>query len=887
MVACSRSIVADSGPLEITPARPGSFRSVLFVMTQSARTAPAIHAGIALLAGSVLLLEVALTRVFAITLWHHFAYMVISIALLGFGAAGSVLTVQRQGLRDDPPFLAITSTSVAYGFGVMLMFVVATRLPIDTLRLLSEKQNLLWMLLLDAVVFVPFLLAGAAIGLVLTRFPQSINRLYFADLSGSAIGGAISLWLLSSIGSGATVIVAGGLGVVAGWLFSLAGKRAVTLALIPAVAIALALCVAFAGGSGTLHIPAIDWLLPYAPGKEFARMPDNSSAVRLFSSTAEVEVGPRVVAIPIQGGNFGKIDYRLVDARIVAQDGTAPTMLFRGAAQIGDFGFLDDSQAGSAYVALAATKRNPDPRVLVIGVGGGIDVMIALANGAREVTAVELNDAMISMVTERFDDYLGGLFRRGTGGPGDRINLVRSEGRSFVKSADERFDVIQMSGVDSFTALNTGAYTLSESYLYTVEAVQDFYRHLRDGGYVSYSRFLLTAPRKPRETLRLANIAFTALQQLGVSDPASQIAVFEGRDWASTMIKRGPFTQAEIEALDRFADREGFMGLVFNPLAAPGSDLSYGPGGKPAPPGVIEARRYFRALLRGTEAERARFIADYPYDVTPSTDDAPFFFNYYRYGGLLHGMGSDARSGQLNLYHADFPVGHAVLLASCVQITFLAVLLILLPLRWLERSGVPTPGRWNILAYFAALGAGFMFVEIVLMQKLVLFLGHPSYATSVVLSSLLAFAGLGSLVGGRMTVSPRSVAILGTCVVAILLVVAGTVHGLIDAFLGVAFHGRVAIVVAALAPLGFVLGIPFPTGIRIVSERCPQLLPWAWAVNALLSVFSSIFCIVLSMGIGFSAALVVAGLVYAGGFAAMLGWVAQPAEVVELSASAQ
>jgi hypothetical protein len=850
------------------------------IMKQSTRATPAIHAGIGLIAGSVLLLEIALTRVFAITLWHHFAYMVVSIALLGFGAAGSILTIQRQGLRDDPPFAALTAISVAYGFTVMLMFVIATRLPIDMLALRNNwQQNLLNLLLLNVVVFAPFLLAGCAIGMVLTRFPEAVNKLYCADLAGSAIGGAVSLGLVSSIGSGATVIVAGGLGVVSGLLFSLAGQRAITVACLPAVAIALALCAMFSGGVAPLGIPAIAWPLTYAPGKEFAMYGDHPET-RIFSSTAEVEVGPSVPAIPIHGGNFGKLDFRPVTARLVGQDGTAPTLLFKGAAKIDDFAFLDDSQAGSAYVALAARKGDA-PRVLVIGVGGGIDVMIALANGAREVTAVELNEAMVSMVTERFDDYLGGLFRRGVGGPGDRIKLVRSEGRSYVKSTDERFDVIQMSGVDSFTALSTGAYTLSESYLYTTEAVKDFYRHLRDDGYVNYSRFLLTSPRKPRETLRLANIAFTALQQLGVTDPASQIAVFEGSDWASTMIKRGPFTQDEISALQEFAEREGFQGLVFNPLAAPGSDLALNSGGQSAPQGVVEAREYFHSVLRGSAGERASFIADYPYDLTPSTDDSPFFFNYYRYRGLVAGLGSDARSGVLSSYHADFPVGHAVLLASLVQITLLGVVLILLPLRWLERSGIHTDGSWNIFAYFAALGAGFMFVEIVLMQKLILFLGHPSYATSVVLSSLLAFAGLGSFVGGRMESSRRNVALLGVALVVAVIGIGGMIHGLTSAFLGYGLPARIAIVVIALAPLGFVLGIPFPTGIRIVNARCPHLLPWAWAINALVSVFSSIFCIVLSMAIGFSMALLLAAVLYAGGFAAMVAWISQPAQTLE------
>jgi hypothetical protein len=207
--------------------------------------------------------------------------------------------------------------------------------------------------------------------------------------------------------------------------------------------------------------------------------------------------------------------------------------------------------------------------VLVIGVGGGIDVMIALAHDAVSVTAVEINRAMIDMVADHFDVYLGGLFHRGAHPLAHRIDLVHGEGRAFVRQSPERYDVIQLSGVDSFTALNTGAYTLSESYLYTTEAIRDFYEHLADEGYINFSRFIMKPPKKPRDTLRLAHVAYVALQEMGIDDPASHIAVFQGFDWASTLIKRGRFTRAELDALEAFARLEGFLGLVFDPLEEP------------------------------------------------------------------------------------------------------------------------------------------------------------------------------------------------------------------------------------------------------------------------------------------------------------------------------
>ena len=898
-----------------------------------------VFAGIFILAGSILLLEIALTRVLAVMMWHHMTYMVVSVALLGFGASGSILTARGEGLATGSPARALTWFTLAYGVSVVVAFCVATRIPIDTLQIWSAKWNFVALALFYAVISTPFLFGGFAIGLALTRLSKHIGRLYFFDLMGSAVGGGLSVWLLSTLGSSATVMVAATLGLLAATVFAAGSGRRLLMVAVPALMAGVALSVAFATG-------LVEWDVPFAPGKEFAGLPPSMKAVRIASPTAEVEVAPSGRAPLIMGGNFGIVDRRAPTGRFLGQDGTAPTFLYKDAASIETFPYLDDAQAGSAYVAFEA-RGGSDPDVLVIGVGGGIDVMIALGNNAGHVTAVEVNRAMVEVLTERFADYLGGLFLPDAHPLSDRIELVHGEGRSFVRSRDHRYDIIQLSGVDSYTALSTGAYTVSESYLYTIEAIQDFYESLNDDGYVCFSRILLGHPKKPRETLRLANTAISALAQLGIDDPERRVAVFQGHDWASTMIKRGEFTPAEIAALRDFASREGFWGLAFDPLEGDAPPLhsnvpydhtarreirknvSQGAvadlpavlgGGEPAAimirayehrlrdeDGVAamlidelrtqvaesrrgefdakvrelvdepaaagrDAERYFEqtrddfeALLRTPGPDRSAFIAGYPYILTPATDDAPFFFNYYRYGGLF----KRATSAD-NLYWPDYPVGHLVLIASLVQISLLAAALILLPLRALARDRIAAPNAWRVFGYFAALGAGFMFVEISLMQKMVLFLGHPTYALSVVLTTLLASAGTGALLAGRIaTVSSRVLMSVLAGVVGAVLMTTFACATVLPMVIGADFNVRVALAVGLIAPLGLVLGMPFPLGIRVLDGECPQLVPWAWAINGLLSVFTSIFCIVLAMQIGFTNVLLVATATYAAGFLLM------------------
>jgi spermidine synthase len=919
------------------------------------RTPKSLLAGIFCLGLSVILFEIALTRVFAIMMWHHFTYMVISIGLLGFGASGSLLTATRLGQKEGSAERALVWTSLAYGVSVVLAFCFATFVRIDSLAVWEKKENFLALFFVYLVIFVPFLFGGLGIGLALTRFVKHVNRLYFADLVGSALGAGVSVLLLQQFGSSATVVVAGALGLVAAFCFGFVVPRRYLVLTVPGLGLGAWLVLSFTGLGQAVGIGRIDWKVPFAPGKEAAVAEallqnlanagllggQKPELEKLHSATAEVQVGPSVPgAAPMIGGDQGRIDAVPIESRAVGQDGTAPTMLYKDAADLARFPFLDDTQAASAYLVHRAAGRS-DPDVMVIGVGGGVDVMVALANGAKSVTAVELNTAMIEMVTARYDDYLGGLFRPGAHPLADRIRLVNSEGRAWLRSHEDRYDVIQMSGVDSYTALSTGAYTLSESYLYTLEAVQDFYRHLEPDGIVNYSRFIEKAPMTSRETLRLANIGVSALRGLAVPDPARHVCVFQGSAWASTMIKQSPFTDAEIAALRAFALRQGFVGLIFDPrrdpavpfaaeashfaglrpqfeaavgklpeftepaardaavegLLAAAARLSAGGEASadllpealrasPAAPALVEALQQrkdaivaqgdyvrrtgndFVRLLHGDEATRTAFLEAYPFDVSPSTDDRPFFFNYYRWDSLLREP--EHRTGGLFTYQTDYPVGHLVLFGSLLQIVLLAAVLIFLPLRKLARDGLRTPGALRYFAYFGALGLGFMLVEIALMQKLVIFLGHPAYALSVVLTSLLASAGVGSLLSGRIQVVGRRhlwFILLGIAAVIALDVLA--INHLLPQLLGAPLWGRMAIVVVLLVPTGLVLGMPFPTGMRLVEAQCPHLVPWGWAINAFFSVFGSIFCIVLSMAIGFSNVFYVAIGVYVLGLAGM------------------
>jgi hypothetical protein len=832
-------------PHEPRPEVSGETTNTHDRIDDTAAPGPAVYAGIFFVSMAVLVLQVALTRVFAIMMWYHFSYLIISLALLGFGASGSLLTLIGIERRTDAEASRLLGRySLLFGIGVLVSFFAVSRIRVDTFALWENPLVFLRLAAVFLILSVPFLAAGLTIGTCLTRYRQRVSYLYFVDLVGAAIGAVGCPLLLGNLGLVSTIMLCGALALLGALAFSAGTVRWIRRTAAFSCGVSVLLAVGF--GAGWMH-----WRIPYDPNK---KVPQDIMERTLPSAVAQVDVsGTRTMPMSM-GGEFGVVDRRDVESRIVAQDGTAPTFLFEGAGDYRSFPQLDDTQAASAYVALNAAGVKKKLDVMVIGVGGGVDVMVALFHDAASVTAVEINQAMIRMVTETYRDYIGRLF------DDPRITVVNEDGRSYLSRTDRRFDVIQLSGVDTFTALSTGAYTLSESYLYTLEAVTALVSRLTENGIVNYSRFIIE--EAPRETLRLAHSAYVALERLGIEHPERHIAVLQADTWASTMIKKGPFTAKEIAALRRFSRVEGFKGLVF---PASRADLPEDPGQPERAPSLERMRGIFARVLSSSPRERADLVRDYPYDLTPATDDQPFFFNYFKLSSLVTSR-SRSPTGELGEYLHTFPVAHAVLLSSALIIGVLALLLILGPLWLLRRQNIGRGLKTRTFVYFMSLGIGFMFIEISMMQRFILFLGHPIYSMAVVLGGVLVFSGSGALFSARFTdPGPRVTRTLLAVLVGLTLFNAFLLASLLAPLQSASLSVRVLVTLVLLAPTGFVLGMPLPLGVKMLDRAAPGLIPWAWAVNGFLSVLSSILATVVAMIGGFTAVLLAAGAIYAVG----------------------
>ncbi|HZF76722.1 MAG TPA: hypothetical protein VE033_12920, partial [Acetobacteraceae bacterium] len=514
----------------------------------------------------------------------------------------------------------------------------------------------------------------------------------------------------------------------------------------------------------------------------------------------------------------------------------------------------------------AAYLLRPEPEhTLVVGVGGGKDVVTARAYGSRRITGAELNPATVDLVTGPFRSYAAWP-------DWDDIEVVAAEGRHFVRTGGRGpYDVIMMSGVDTFAALSSGAYVLSENYLYTVEAMHDYLGALKPGGILAFYRWFFETPR---ESLRLANLYLEAAVERGEANPERSIMVVAWGGWAATFIKKGdPFTAADVETLARQADLHGWSLIHVPPVLTGEEREALADLLAPREDRFDTAREAFAALL-DPAGDRRAMEATYVFNITPVRDDRPFFFEYHRPGGL-EGVdeawlkGGTGAGDELTALRSS--AVHSVLYLLLGLSAVLGAAAMLGPLLVFSHQGLKVENGAPLAGVFASLGLGFMLVEVGLMQRLALYLGHPMYSVAVVLAGMLLFAGIGAYVAGLLRMGLTAKVGLGMIGAAVLtglwLVLAPPV---LDATAGWSLTGRVLVCLVTLAPAGIVMGIPFATCLRYLEDRHPAFIPWAWGINGITSVLASIAAVAIAMRTGFTLVVAVGALVYALGFLAFI-----------------
>ena len=777
--------------------------------------------GVLLISLSALALEIILTRVFSVTMWYHFAFLAISMALMGSAAAGMALYfVPRLAAPAIAP-RAIGWLAIGLAVSVPVVFWIYPHIPfqLDLGRSQFPPAQVFWLVLIYLDLTVPFFLAGAILSLALSAWPQHTNRVYWADLTGASLGCLFSIAALDRLGGvGAVLSVA--VVAAAGALVFTWGRRARWPALLAVLALGGLLA-----GNASYHWLAIT--VNKTGGPEPAPVYERWNAQ---SRVTVYEVQHYPFFWSVDSGVFDEVvrQGRYLNHALLLINSVAGTPIqeFRGL--LSEEEFLRDDLTSFVY------QLADQPSTLVIGPGGGRDVLAALASGAPHVTAVEVNPAVVEAVRGPFADFAGHLY------DWPDVTVAVDDARGFITRSPEQYDVIQASLIDTWAASGSGAFALSENSLYTVEAFRAYYQHLAPGGLLTISRWYLT--ERPAEAIRLVSTGMAGWQAAGAPDPRQNVAVVarpnatgQAEGVATALFKREPFTPGEVARL-----QERAAALGFTVLYAPGLPTTEAVGQFIAAP------------------DHAALVAAYPLDISPATDDRPFFFNLVRFGDLL-----DAGLSGSGVYRTSM---EAIIILAVVMgvLALVGVLFILVPLLvGGRRRRLPRPSA-RLLAYFAALGLAYILVEVPAIQELTVYLGRPVYSLAVVLFSLLIFSGLGSLWAGRRAApAPEWLPRLFPWLVGGVLVFGLGSAWLLHATIGLPLAARLAITVALVGALGFLMGMPFPTALRWVGARQPGVVPWLWGVNGLMSVLGSALALALAIHLGFHVTLAAAAGLYA------------------------
>jgi len=789
--------------------------------------------------------ELALTRIFSVIMYYHFAFLAISIALFGLSASGVFAYVLRGWLDRHPidRLLAVQSLVYAVATLVALFFLVRLRVGLN-----YSPENLVLMLTIYALAALPFFTGGLVVTLAISRLSAQINAVYAADLIGAAAGCLILIPLLDRLGAPGVVLSAAALSIAAAVLFAPRASRARIAGLG-----ALVLLVPFSGQ------------LSGVAGFDVVGTKGHQSDRILFSKWNSFS---RIGVYERTHGDWSlSYTYRgpLPNTRYMDIDSAASTPILGLAPDLSNAQYLRFELTALAYHLVGARAQSPAPAgftALVIGPGGGRDLASALVFGAARVDAVEINPIIANdVMRDRFLEFSGGIYAN------PRVRVTVDDGRSFVRRTPEKYDVIQASLVDTWAATAAGAYTLTENTLYTVEAFNDYLDHLTDGG-------VLTITRWVADGLRLVSLAQEACEARGWS-AADRLAIVRHDRVATFLLKRTPFTQAESAQLREVASRLGFD-VLYAPDAAPaarpqtGGSQDMAPDAsdvpnvtRPAEDVVVDGAStgdYARLVLAG---DREQFYAAYRSDIRPTTDDRPFFFHTTKLEDQF-----DVAFGRSML----FGNGLSALMTLLGISTGLVALFIVGPLV-LSARGTSRPHGWLAwLVYFGALGAGFMLIEVSVLQRFVLLLGHPVYSLTVTLFSLLLGTGLGAAWSRRFDdATLRRTGVLGVTVVAVLaLGVIAVATPIVAWAIPFSRELRMLIAVTVLVPLGVALGIPMPTGLRMLSARAPHMVAWAWGMNGALSVLGATLAIFIAMNWGFRVTLLAASGTYLLGLTALL-----------------
>jgi len=771
-----------------------------------------INAAIGLISAAIIAFQLILMQILSYIQWYHFAYMIISIALLGFGAAGTFLTIFQKKLEKNyytlfPLLLIVTAILIPVVVGIANSDAVR----FDSLLIFQDSRHIGRLILSYFIFFLPFLTGALAIGLSFSKFADQIGKIYFSNLIGSGIGGIIALfimqWIIPEQQSFTVAVLA-----FLGGIVSLPKNRKTFLRiLVPLSTLLLAI------------------LFFYPPRLIPSEYKDISKTMLLPDAKVEYEKSTphgfvQIVSSPVlryaPGVSLAYQDSFPV-RKVVFNNGNWMGCLLPSPLEQNKTNILDYTPQALPY------HINNIKNAMIINAGTGENVLLALSHQVARITANETNPEIFKMLSQSFEGFY-------------QVQPYQTLPRTLLTPDTNKYDLIELPIIGSFFG-NSGLNAVEPRYELTLEALQEMWNKLSREGMISLSCWM---DYPVRNAYRLLSTIGLLLDKNNINHPPQHVVAI--RSWCAVtfLVKKTPFKRNEINKVHLFCENR-----MFDPLVLPGNQEidrdKYN---------MLQDTAFFTHVDQLLSPNKKTLIRQYPYRIHPTTDNRPFFFQFVRFKQIPQLISS--------IREKNFPfldIGYVLIILTFIQIVFIAAIFILLPLSfspWKSKNK-----KW-VFIYFSGLGLAYMFLEMVFIQQFTFYFGEPTYAASATLSILLFTSGLGSYYSGKFQNSNKIRRALPLIIAAILVLYAFILSPIFSATIGIAFPFKIMIAIVLLGMLGFFLGMPFPLGINYLSEKNTNDIPWAWALNGYFSVISTVLATIISVEAGYLLLLLIAAFTY-------------------------
>jgi hypothetical protein len=789
------------------------------------------YLSVALLSASALAYEVLLMRLFSIIQWHHFAYMIIGLALLGYGISGTVISIYKHRLLGNFK-LIYTLCLLLFGLTTVGCFLLAQHIPFNAEEILWDTTQIFYLGIMFLLLTIPFFLAATAICLSFIRYEVKVPRIYAADLFGAGAGSLVVLLLLYLLFPQWALIIVGICGLIAVILAALELNISYQKSTIISTMVLIGLLVNM-GLSFDLKISPYKGLMQTLRISGAEIIEARSSPLGYLSIVKSEQVPFRHAP-----GLSVKAQYEPLNQIGIYVDGDNMSAITKYPDTLDKLKYLDQMTSAAPY---HLKKIN---QALIIGSGGGADVLQAKYHDTATIDAVELNPQIVDLLKDSYADFAGHLYQQ------NNVKIHIKEARNFLSGSPAQHDLIQLALIDAFIASSSGLYALNESYLYTVEAIKQYLDHLKPDGYLAMTRWIKLPPR---DSLKLVATAIHALEQRGVSSPQKQLVLIRSWQTSTLLVKNGIFTTEELNTLQQFCIDRAFD-LAYTPTLTNDQTNRFN---------VLSEPIFYQAISAMLSDERQQFLARYKFDLQPATDDRPYFHHFFKWSafGEIYQL---RQQGGMPLIEW----GYIILVVTLLIATLLSIVLIIMPLWFYHRTQLATPSnikRSDVFYYFFAIGLAFLFIEIAFIQKFTQFLHHPITTIAVVLTAFLIFAGAGSLWSGELLRRHDNQAIIKYAVSGITTLCIGYLFLLGPLFSSLAAIPdlfKIVVSIALIAPLAFCMGMPFPVALDTLTKHANHYVPWAWGINGCASVISAVLATLLAIHYGFSAVILAAVILY-------------------------